>query len=259
MIYRFASFNIRNSTAADGPDSWVHRSGQVLDLLRYYAWDAVGFQELTGVQKDAVARLPGYAHEGISRDNDNNGEHCSVFYRTDRFERVDGGTFWLSPTPEVPLSVAWGSACIRICTWVLLRDKRNGRSFAFVNTHLDHISEEARAEGAKVVLERIKNQFAEIPVVLTGDFNATPEERCYRDITAVLTDTRRAAGALHYGPSGTFHGFRPDAASWGNLHEIDYIFVSRDIATLKTRTIADRDDRGFPSDHFPIDAEVDIP
>jgi len=258
MMLRVATFNLRNSFAADGPNAWDRRRGQVLDLLRYYEWDAVGFQEMTGEQKEAAASaLPEYAHEGISRDNDGAGEHCCVFYRKDRFERLDGGTFWLSPTPGVP-SKAWDSACIRICTWVLLRERSGGRRLGFVNTHLDHVSEEARAEGAKIIADFVEKRFPGIPAVLTGDFNAAPGERCYGTIAAAMTDTRRAAGSFHVGPSGTFHAFRPEEA-WGRLPEIDYIFVSRDVRVLKTRTIADRGDGGYPSDHFPVEAHILIP
>lgn len=80
-----------------------------------------------------------------------------------------------------------------------LQDTRNGNRIHFVNTHLDHISEEARYRGALMILDWVRNLGGNLPVVITGDFNALPDERCYREITAQLTDTRRAAEA-HYGP-----------------------------------------------------------
>lgn len=255
-VYHFATFNLRCSAANDGQNSWVHRREQVQSLMRHYEWDAVGMQEVSGEQRDWLSGLPGYGHEGIGREDDRESEHSSIFYREDRFERLDGGTFWLTPTPEVR-SVAWNSACTRICTWVKLRDRRDGRTLAFVNTHLDHMSEEARFEGARVILKWISENAADEPVVLTGDVNATPDERCYREITASLTDTKRADGAEHYGPLGTFHGWKADE-SWAGFPEIDYVFVSAGIRTLKTRTNVDCVDRRYPSDHFPVEAWVDI-
>ena len=62
------------------------------------------------------------------------------------------------------------------------------------------------------------------PVVLTGDFNTTPDSAAYRLLTGTLKDARTLAPAT--GPEATFHNFtgRPD-------RRIDWILV-RD-ATLK--------------------------
>lgn len=255
-ICKVASFNIRFDNPADGENSWERRKSHVLDMMAHYRWDVVGLQEARGNQLRFLSGLDGYETEGISRDDDPDGEHGPIFYKTAVFEKEDGGTFWLSHTPEVP-SRSWGSDCMRICTWVKLKEKERGHSLLFMNTHLDHISEEARYRGVLVILDWIGRHAAGLPVVLTGDFNASSDERCYKEIVKRLTDTRRAENASHYGPWGTFTDFRYDVP-WNELKEIDYIFAGKDIRVLGTRTVTDSFDRKFPSDHFPVTATLEM-
>ena len=255
LVYHFASFNLRYDNPHDGENGWAHRKANVLDMVRHYGWDAIGMQEVCGSQLDDLSSLSDYSHEGIGRENDRESEHVPIFYKKQIFRKEDGGTFWLSTTPGRP-SKSWGSDCKRICTWVKLRDGRNGKRFIFVNTHLDHVSEEARFQGARIIAGWIAQHASGLPVILTGDFNASPDERCYREIIAAgLADARRAAEEGHYGPTGTFTGF-DYAIPWEKLKEIDHIFVNRHVRVRKTRTVVDSFDRKYPSDHFPITAEV---
>lgn len=255
MSCSVASFNLRFDNPDDIGNLWRERKEHVLKMLKHYGWDIVGMQEVRGNQMRDLAALDGYAVEGRSREPDPEGEHGPIFYNAAKFERLDGGTFWLSSTPDVP-SKSWDSDCYRICTWLKLRDRQSGKTIAILNTHLDHVSEEARYQGARVILDWIDKHASDVPVILTGDFNASPEERCYRAITERLRDARRAAGQEHYGPWGTFTGFRFDVPT-DELKEIDYIFVSPQVHVRKTRTVTDSFDRKYPSDHFPIEAMVE--
>lgn len=255
-IYEMASFNIRFDNPADGENSWEYRKEHVLGMMAHYRWDVVGLQEARGNQLRFLSELDDYRTEGASRDHDPESEHSPIFYKKSVFDKEDGGTFWLSQTPDVP-SKSWGSDCMRICTWVRLKDMRNGKRLLFMNTHLDHISEEARYRGALMILDWIEQYAVGLPVVLTGDFNASPEERCYKEIIKRLTDTRRVADANHYGPWGTFADFRYDIP-WSELKEIDYIFADKQVKVLRTRAVTDSFDRKYPSDHFPITATLEI-
>ncbi len=49
-----------------------------------------------------------------------------------------------------------------------------------ITTHLDNISEMARFEGMKVILEQLADQIERYPVLLMGDLNAEPTERVHR-------------------------------------------------------------------------------
>ena len=105
--------------------------------------------------EDLTEGLPEYGWVGVGRDDGQEaGEFNPVFYRKDKYDLVDSGTFWLSETPELP-SLGWNGGCNRLCTWVILREKATGFTYAHVNTHLDNASEEARVNGAKLVREKI--------------------------------------------------------------------------------------------------------
>ena len=41
----------------------------------------------------------------------------------------------------------WDAACERVATWAIFKDKKSGKEFFFLNTHLDHMGQVARHEG----------------------------------------------------------------------------------------------------------------
>lgn len=255
--YTIASFNIRFSEATcDGLNAWDNRKEEVRDLIGYYNWDIVGMQEVCDEQFDYLTSLENYDFEGEARDDGNNSEYCPIFYKKDLFEKEAGGTFWLSDTPD-QMSRGWDAAINRICTWVRLKDKESGTVFMFLNTHLDHIGEEARVKSAELISEWIKDHGADLPVLLSGDFNVEPGEAPYAIISEQLVDTREKSVEKHYGPRGTFTDF-DFYKRWTELLELDYLFVSDHVDVLKTRTIVDHFDRRYPSDHFPISALVKL-
>lgn len=53
------------------------------------------------------------------------------------------------------------------------------------NTHLDHISDEARINGIRVVLDKIA-QFGGKPSIIMGDFNAKENSETYKMATEKL-------------------------------------------------------------------------
>ncbi|SEO06576.1 Metal-dependent hydrolase, endonuclease/exonuclease/phosphatase family [Paenibacillus sophorae] len=254
--YRMASFNIRFDNAGDGVNGWEYRKTNLLEMLNYYSWDIIGLQEVCGNQLTELTRLSGYHYEGEGRDGGGDGEHCPIFFRKDIFEKEDGGTFWLSLFPGKP-SKSWGADCPRICTWAKLRDLRTGQIIVFINTHLDHISEEARFQGAKLIVDWIRSYASDVPVIVTGDFNAGREERCYQKLCENLRDARLISRTAPYGPAGTFSNF-DYSMPWNELKQIDYILTSRHADVLSLRTVVDSFDRKYPSDHFPVTVTVEI-
>ena len=133
---------------------------------------------------DLQALLPGYRAVGVGReDGARAGEFNAVFFRSDRFELLDSGVFWLSEEPETPGSKGWDGACERLATWTVLRDK-SGRELLFINTHLDHVGEQARREGVALLLRRIETLRDGRPVILTGDFNAEPSSPVIAHVVA---------------------------------------------------------------------------
>lgn len=226
----------------------------VLRRIREQMPDILGTQESHKIWMDYLcAGMPEYAFVGAGRDDGREkGEYSPVFYRKDRFDLLDSGTFWLSETPDVP-SRGWDAACLRVCSYALLRSKADGTVFAAVNTHLDHVSEQARDKGIELVVEKLRS-FGDIPVFCTGDFNTDEGSTCYRIMTAdFMADAKYLAADSDSG--NTFTNFDPEATA-GNS-PIDFIFVKKDAVQVQSyRILRDPAENEQPSDHYAITAEV---
>ena len=259
------TFNIRYNTPADGEDAWPRRKAMAAGVIRGHAADTVGLQEaLKGQIDDLLAALPGYAIVGVGRDDGKEkGEYSAILYRTDRLRVLESGTFWLSETPEVPGSKSWATACTRVCTWARFEDRAAGRSFYHFNTHLDHQSQEARLNGAKLIAGRIAGRPHPDAVIVTGDLNAGEENPAVRTFTApraeapgAFIDTFRAAHPAER-HVGTFHAFDGTPGAKGSTREkIDYVLVSPGWSTRSAAIDTTSQNGRYPSDHFPVAAVV---
>lgn len=247
---RVMSFNLRYGTARDGEDRWERRAENVAETIRVFDPDLLGVQEALSFQARFVDEaLPDHELYGPSRDGPGtDGEASAVLWRRDRFDALERGTFWLSPTPERIASRGWDAALPRICTWVRLFDRRTGEAFVLANTHFDHVGEEARRESAKLVA----SQFAQERLILTGDFNAGESSAPIASLRAAgLTDAFRA-----FDPDatevGTFTGFRAIPGA----EKIDYVWFRGDAEVLSASIDRTRYDGRWPSDHLPVTATV---
>jgi endonuclease/exonuclease/phosphatase family metal-dependent hydrolase len=251
-----ATYNLRLNLAADGPDAWPHRKEPVKALILRHAFDVLGTQEGLADQIDDLAALTGYAHVGVGRDDGRRGgEFAAIFYRSDRFELLAHGDFWLSETPGRP-SKGWDARCCnRLATWVHLRERASRRAFFVFSVHFDHEGTEARRESAHLVRRRMQEIAGDTPVICLGDFNATPESEPIAIMAAALRDARRASATPPQGPLGTFNGFRHDAPVGDR---IDYVFVGPGWEVLGYRAIDDRHQGRFPSDHLPVAVRLRI-
>ena len=155
---RVMSFNIRYGSANDGEDHWKNRREMVFDVFRNHHPDIVGLQEALDFQITEIRKaLPEFGEIGVAReDGKTEGEYCAILYRHDQFDIDESGTFWLSDTPEVPGSSHWGNACVRICTWARLVEKKSGGTFYLYNTHLDHVSQPSREKSAVLLAQRVQ-------------------------------------------------------------------------------------------------------
>ncbi len=245
------SFNVRLPVASDGANAWEKRRDLFVETIAKADPDIIGTQELWKVQGDyVVQRLPRYRWFGIDRRGGHADEHMGVFYRSDRLRLIEQGDFWLSDTPQVPASISWGNLYPRIVTWGLF-ETRKGRRFYLLNTHFPYREQDeaARERCARLLLARIAALPADIPVVLTGDFNTGPDTPPHALLAGALADVWTSA-ARHAGPEATFHGFtgKPD-------RRIDWI-MTRGIAAVSVRTIDAHRGPLYPSDHFPVLARL---
>ena len=263
-----ASFNIR-CPVDPPPNDWASRLPRIRTLLQKYRWDLLGLQEATVGQLNDLKRISlldpesgtgDYDSVGVGRDDGREaGEFSCILYRRDRFTLLEGGTFWLSETPDEPGTRSWDSACNRVCSWGKFWDREAGRVFFFFNTHLDHVSAEARQNGMKLILERIRRIAGDLPVILAGDFNTGPESAPFAAAAAQLNDAARLSRGGHSGPEVTFNEFIFDPADGKHNLQIDHVFVSDGVEVLTHRTVDDAEGRLFASDHFPVAVDLILP
>lgn len=184
------------------------------------------------------------------------GEFSAVFYNIKKLNLVKQRTFWLSETPD-KVSVGWDAAMERICTYVLLEDKKTKQKFWVFNTHFDHIGNEARIQSTKLIVDKIK-QFntVNLPVIEMGDFNFEPESKPIQYLSSVFNDSKMVSITKPFGPSGTFNACKHNEAV---KERIDYIFASKqNIKVQKFAILSDSKDCKYPSDHLPVFVEIEI-
>ena len=241
------SCNVRCLTPMDlGKKSWFYRADLLMENMEDLAPGIIGFQEVTSWQDDYLVEvLPGYDSVIDYRDQSVIAEGCPIFYHTMLYELKDKGSFWLSETPEV-MSKDWGAAHYRICSYVILRDRASQKEFVVFNTHLDHVSDEARIRGIAVVLEKIA-QFGGLPAVIMGDFNALEGSETYLSATEHFLDAQYAAAETMQG-----HTYQ----NWGNPEKykrLDYFMISREgWNALRYAVVQPVHDGVYSTDHCPI-------
>lgn len=256
------SFNIRMDTSADGANRWSERKDLAANVIKFYDVDLFGAQEVLHHQlTDLMNRLPGYGYVGVGReDGKTKGEYAPIFYKKDRYSVVKSGNFWLAEDMHAIGKKGWDAACERVATWAVFKDKESGREIFFLNTHLDHMGKIARHQGASLVLEQVHELARNLPVIVTGDFNAVPTD----DPIQVLTDPKdarhlqhtRPLAAIQYGPEWTFHDYGripPEQREW-----IDYIFIKGNVKVGRHGVLTDTFNYLYPSDHCPVLATLVI-
>ena len=264
------TWNIRYDNSGDGVHAWPHRRDAVITHLSDSKADIIGLQEVLPHQLAAITSgLEGHGCFSRGRERDAaRGEAVPIFWRRDlwRLDPDQAGHFWLSETPEVPGSMSWNTACTRMVTMVRLLpvEKSEDRSPIWVcNLHLDHRSAEAREKGAALVRQRIASRPRTMrgePVVILGDFNATPgsppvetlqaagDDDGFIDAWSAIKD--RPADA----PRGTWNGWKDDPRG----RRIDHILV-RGLTVRNTDILVPANDAGPLSDHWPVRATLDFP
>ena len=285
------SFNVRgNFPEKYEARLWDTRADLNVRTIRKYQPDIIGFQEVQP-QNSAVytQQLTAYDRAfGWEGDADVDTEEDTrwvfynpIYWRRDRFELVESGGFFLSDTPDV-WSKGWDAAFVRGANWVRLRSLQSGAEVVHLNAHLDHIGETARIEGSKLIVQRLNAVNPGLPSIVTADFNSRawqpPDEDKIKYPSVVRRDALPPGGTVHqvymdadfrdtYDEAGhynqlnmnTFHAFMGEEFPSCGLR-IDWVLI-RDGAELQIETesfniLRDGEPPVFPSDHYPVMAEV---
>jgi len=273
-VLRVMTFNIRGAPPEDGVNVWENRMDLNLQVIKNNAPDLIGFQEAQTENLDVFHNdLKEYVCDsGKKANRPDRILFNAIFWKPEVLSCVASGSFYLSQTPEV-WSKDWDSARVRLAHWVKFRRMDSGFEFLHLNTHLDHISHQARVEGSKLILQQLAQLFPDpLPVLLTGDFNSPPEPildgtgptpyRIFQD--GGLIDTYSVAPSANGGRKNTFHGFEGekfisegDGATW----RIDWIMVldrARSLQVKSCQTIRTAAPPIYPSDHYPVIADLEM-
>ncbi|NPA37534.1 MAG: hypothetical protein GXO47_11880, partial [Chlorobi bacterium] len=257
---KVVSFNIRYSNNSDSKFSWKNRKQYVTDFLKKENSDIISFQEVLKPQLDYLTdNLKEYSVISAGRDDGKDkGEQCPIFFNSSLFDLLAKSHFWLSETPDKPGSISWGAKLPRIVTWIKLQNRRTGHVFFVFNTHLSHVSEYARNKSVLLILDKIKSIADNVPVIVTGDFNATPDSEPYMLMTGnwhnyfSFSDSYKISTFPSIDDGLTFNGFKKKEG----ISRIDYIFVNGYLDVVKFRTFNKLNNPVFISDHYPIMAEM---
>lgn len=247
------SYNIRLGSGQDGTNSWPHRCPATIELIQDQAPDVFGVQEALDYQLRFINEYcNGYKHVGVGRDDGKKkGEFMAIFWNKKTTKMLKWGTFWLSETPEKP-SKGWDADCKRTATWALMKDKKSGRKYYFVNTHLDHKGKEAQKNGLMLIIDRIGSINPEnYPMVLTGDFNIRPDNPAIAELDKLMDSSRKVAAKTDN--HNTFNGWSVKPTNV----IIDYIYIKGFSSCPEYQTVTKKyAERPFASDHYPITTRV---
>lgn len=257
VSFRAATYNIRYDAAADKEtgNDWDTRKEALAKLILRHGFDIVGTQEgMTKQVIDLKKLLPGFDYIGYPYGGKNDHHNAVTFFKTDLFEVMDAGAFWLSETPDVP-SIGWDANDRRICHWAKFKEKKSGEIFYYFNAHFFWQLEIARRETGPLIVRKIAEIAGDSPVICVGDFNSTSETSQIEAMKSSLLDAydsskngRKGVNDTNLG-GGVFHG--------DPKNRIDYILVSKNMSVTDYEVYSDKynGDR-YPSDHLPVSCIV---
>ncbi len=251
-------------------DPWPTRRQLIADTIKEHTPDIIGFQEIrhSGTKNDngknqaqqLAQHLPDYAY--IYRPAQQNPEKdewegLAIFSRLP----IQNSSFIkLSMDPEDKRDNHQ-----RIVLHAQIQTP-NG-SMNFFNTHLS-LSQNGRIRTTQEITAYVNRYKGDLPSVLVGDFNDTPDQTSIQHITesAKLIDTW-----AHLNPNDPGHTFshentyvREKNHDKRKAHRIDYIFTqppeNNGGQVISCQRIADQPDAQnlYPSDHFGLIADISL-
>lgn len=269
------SYNVRVDFTGE---TWVNREAVIAETLQEHAPEVILIQEASEwMIAQYQAMLPDYYYLVGERSDGHRGdqrwyEFVPIFYRPDRFEVVDQGSFWVGEDPARPGDTLDNTKHHgRAFNWVALRDRATGKTIAIGNVHIHGQRAEVAVE---LLVKRMREEVGQMPMILAGDYNSLPESDAYQRLVAPddlgLVDARAIAGQVR-GPLETSLGPGEAVASAdlanqkpGSLdraaRRIDYVFVTPDVQVDEFEVQKRAVKPGFfASDHFPIWVRLTLP
>ncbi len=245
------TFNLRFGLAEDGENNWEHRKKALPALFKEFRPDFIGVQEAMDFQIDYLTELLiGYEYIGKRSPAPSYWQNNIIFFKNEWTLTMYRHRF-LSRTPTVPSKLA-DSRWPRQCTIGMFNCGCNG--LICINTHFD-FAENVQTDSAVIILEQLAELPPDVPAVLLGDFNCTPQQKCHRVFTGESPKSSlggpwfKNAATKPY--PGTYHGFNGQADG----EHIDWILYRGRIVPITYKVVTGTFEGIYPSDHYPVYAE----
>jgi endonuclease/exonuclease/phosphatase family metal-dependent hydrolase len=264
------SFNIRfakpghseSTTDNNWEDAKHPRRERAVRVIREVSPDLLGVQEARESQiNDLREAFPEYEFYGLGRDDGKTGgEFSGIFYRKDRFERKDAGSFWLSEMPDKPGTTFSFNGLPRIASWLRLHDGKTNREFIYLNQHWDHQDEKAREKAAELVRERLSAIAKDLPAIVTGDLNSPEDTKAFKTLVAAdergrkLNDSYRELHPKRAVDEVSFNDW--NGRTKGS--RIDFVLYTPDFTATAAQINRTSYDGLWPSDHYPVTATLQL-
>lgn len=166
-----------------------------------------------------------------------------IFYRTERFDLLEQGWFFLSETPDVIYSRTFDGSYPAFVSWAVFRDRQNDAEFRVVNVHLDYSSGENRTRSVALMTDRMAPWIAgNEAVILAGDLNALAGSS--------LHDKLEQAGLTFVPVKGATYHLDRGLNLFGAIDHIAHTEKLQPIG--EAMVVRERLDPVWPSDHYPV-------
>lgn len=186
-----------------------------------------------------------------------------IFYRTDKYEALATGTYWLSDTPE-SVSKYSSSNHYRCCSWVKFKDKSNNYEFYVFSTHLhqgyDSSDDSVRSRQLDVLYNyavgTVNTQG--LPMIICGDFNMTTTGSCLESFknTNLMQFARNVWNKEWDDAHKSYNAWAGAGSAVSNIDHIMYkSFYKLDGFSTN---ISSYNGVQFMSDHYPISATLEF-
>lgn len=237
---------------------WAQRAPAVRAVVESQRPDILCLQEAWPHQVDSLLEnLPDHWWFGRDRHGGNQRESCPIVYDSTRVKPLEWQQMWLGSDPDKPGSLTWVNDVPRILVWARFEVYETGQRFYVANTHMDHLVPTTRTKSINLLQDRLPPGTPEEPLILCGDFNSPAWSKPHRLLSRGpdrFHDTFWTARQRERFMQGTFHKFT--GKGWARF---DWILTRPRLETHRLRILRDTPGGTYPSDHFPVVAELELP